>query len=273
MAKRRKRVAFLLRALLYSLVALSLMGPILYRQNQGACTIFLVDRSDSIRDVDRQKQEEFISQAIAKMPDGDQAAIVAFGANALIESAPAGRREVRRIESKVEASNSDLAGAVRLASAMFPPGKARRTVVLSDGNETRGELRSASAAAKTDNITLDFVPLGGEKSGAEALVSSLELPDSGKEDQPFDLTVKIDSQGISSGVLTIDRDGTVIDKKQVTLHDGRNSVLVKQVVKNVGLVRYRATLAATGDTDPRKQRRSWVHQRARSAKAAPGSSE
>ncbi len=251
MAKRRKRVAFVLRALLYALAVLSLMGPILYRQNQGSCTIFLVDRSDSIRDIDRQKQEDFISQAVAKMPDGDQAAIVAFGANALIESAPAGRREVRRIESKVEASNSDLAGAVRLASAMFPPGKARRAVVLSDGNETRGELRAAAASANTDNITLDFVPLGGEKSGAEALVSSLELPDSGKEDQPFDLAVKIDSQGISSGVLTIDRDGTVIDRKQVSLHDGRNSVLVKQVVKNVGLVRYRATLAAAGDSDPR----------------------
>ncbi len=251
MAKRRKRVAFVLRSLLYLSVTMSLMGPILYRQNQGACTVFLVDRSDSIRDIDRQKQEEFISQAVAKMPDGDQAAVVAFGANALIESAPAGRREVRRIESQVEASNSDLAGAVRLASAMFPTGKARRAVILSDGNETRGEVRAAATAAKTDKISLDFVAMGGEKSGAEALVRSLELPDSGKEDQPFDLTVKIDSQGVASGVLTIDRDGTIVDRKQVALQDGRNSIIVKQVVKNVGLVRYRATLQASGDTDPR----------------------
>ena len=209
MAKRRKRVAFILRSLLYTLVTWSLMGPILYRQNQGACTVFIVDRSDSIRDADRQKQEEFIAQAVAKMPEGDQAAVVAFGANALIESAPAGRREVRRIESRVEASNSDLAGAVRLASAIFPPGKARRAVILSDGNETRGEVRAAAAAAKTEKISLNFVGLGGDNSGAEALISSLDLPDSGKEDQPFDLTVKIDSKGVASGTLLIDRDASL----------------------------------------------------------------
>lgn len=251
MAKRRKSVALILRGLIYILLVLSVMGPVLYRPNQGACTVFLVDRSDSITDRDRQRQDEFIERAIATMPDGDQAAIVAFGANAVIESAPAGRRQLRRIESKVEATNSNLAGALRLASAIFPPGKARRAVVLSDGNETQGELKAAATTAKSDTIELDFVALGGDKTGAEALISSLELPDSGKADQPFDLKVQIESKGISSGTLIIDRDGTIIDRRQVSLHDGHNTLMVKQTVKDVGLVRYRATLQANGDTDPR----------------------
>lgn len=251
MARRRKAIATVLRGLLYASLVLALMGPILRRPNQGTCTVFLVDRSDSIQDEARRNQEQFLDEALGALPDGDVAAVVAFGANAMIESAPGPRRSMRKIESKVEASNSDLAGAVRLGSALFPPGKAKRLVVLSDGNETKGELRSAASAAKTDDITIDFVSMGSQKATQEALVTGIELPDSGRENQPFDLKVNIESKGIRSGILTIDRDGVLVERRAVNLQEGTNSVLLRQTVKNVGLVRYRATLQANGDTDPR----------------------
>lgn len=108
MAKRRKLRAFILRGAIVSLLVIALAAPELYRANNGTCTVFLVDRSDSIRDIDRKKQESFIDEAISKMPDTDVAAIVVFGGTASIESSPGGRRAVRKIESRVVGSISAL---------------------------------------------------------------------------------------------------------------------------------------------------------------------
>lgn len=251
MAKKRKLRAFVLRGLMASLLVFALAGPEIYRANQGTCTVFLVDRSDSIRDKDRVKQESFIDEAISKMPDSDQAAIVVFGGTASIESSPGGRRSIRKIESRVEGSISDIASAVRLASATFPEGKAKRIVLLTDGNETQGDLRGAAQVAALDNISIDVVPLGQAEGTSEALVSSLEIPDSGHEGQPFDVRVNVDAHGIKSGKIRLDRDGVVVAEKLVDLHDGRNTILFPQTINSVGLQKYRATIEANGDTDPR----------------------
>lgn len=251
MAKRRKLRAFILRGAIVSLLVIALAAPELYRANNGTCTVFLVDRSDSIRDIDRKKQESFIDEAISKMPDTDVAAIVVFGGTASIESSPGGRRAVRKIESRVVGSISDIAGAVRLTSATFPEGKAKRIVLLSDGNETQGDLRGAAQVAGLDNISMDYVSLGKVEGSSEVLISSLEIPDSGREGQPFDIKVDIDSQGIRSGKVRLDRDGVVVAEQLVSLHDGRNSILFPQTIKQIGLQRYRATIEANGDIDQR----------------------
>lgn len=251
MARARKIRAFVLRGLMSTLLVFALAGPEMYRANKGTCTVFLVDRSDSIRDKDRARQEAFIDEAISKMPDTDQAAIVVFGGTASIESSPGGRRSVRRIESRVEGSTTDIAGAVRLASATFPEGKAKRIVLLSDGNETQGDLRGAAQVAALDNISIDVISLGQAEGTTEVLVSSLEVPDSGKEGQPFEIRVNIDSHGVRSGRVRLDRDGIVVADKVVELHDGRNTILFPQTISQVGLQRYRATVEANGDTDTR----------------------
>lgn len=251
MARKRKIRAFILRGVISSLLVVALAGPELYRNNEGTCTVFLVDRSDSIRDKDRTKQESFIDDALSKMPPSDQAAIIVFGGTASIESSPGGRRTVRRIESRVEGSVSDIAGAVRLASAAFPEGKAKRIVLLSDGNETQGDLRGAAQVAALDNISIDVITLGQVEGSSEVLVSSLELPDAGREGQPFELKVNVDAHGIKSGKVRLDRDGVVVAEKLVDFHDGRNSIIFPQTIKQVGLLRYRATVEANGDTDSR----------------------
>ncbi|MFX4861119.1 hypothetical protein ABTC05_18955, partial [Acinetobacter baumannii] len=70
-------------------------------------------------------------------------------------------------------------------------------------------------------------------------------------DQPFDLRVVIDSTIETSGVLTIDRDGVAVSSTKVKLQAGHNAVLVQDKVTGPGFYRYRASLVADKDTDPR----------------------
>ncbi len=251
MARSRKRFAFFVRFVLAGLLVFALSGPEARRPNKGVCTVFLLDRSDSIGETDRHRQETFVDQALQKLGADDAAGVIAFGKGATIDSAPGGRRSLGRVLSTTDGSSSDLAGAVRLASATFPEGKGRRIVILSDGNETSGDAAEAAQVAATDGIVIDHVPLGlGDRQG-EASVVSVEGPDETRIDQPFDLRVIVDSTTEQNATVDVDRDGILLKRITSHLNPGRNSVVVGEKIKDVGFHRYRATLHASQDLDNR----------------------
>lgn len=251
MAIGRKRLAFGLRLLLILCIAGALAGPEARRPNVGLCTIFVVDRSDSISDKDRQAAETFVRDAINHLGQNDVAGVVAFGQEASIDAAPGGRREIGKILTKVDGTASDLAGAIRLASATFPEGKARRIVLLTDGDETKGDVAQAAEVAATDGIAIDHIPLGLHERVGEASVASVEIPSEVREEQPFDLHVVVDSTVSQSATIDIDRDGVLIKQVPVSLNTGRNSIVVSQSLKDTGFHRFRATLHAEKDQDDR----------------------
>lgn len=251
MAKGRKRLAFGIRFILVCLLVFALAGPESHRPNRGVATMFLLDRSDSIKGDEAKRAEDFIGAAMEKLGPEDVAGLIAFGREAVIDTAPGGRRNLGPVLSKVDGSASDLAGAIRLASAAFPEGKAKRIVVLSDGNETSGDAAEAAEVAATDGIGIDYIPLGIEDKQQEASIVDLRAPDEARVNQPFDMRVIIDSTTAGKGVLEIDRDGKLIKTVPVTLTDGRNAIVVSDKLDQAGFSRYRATLKMEGDRDTR----------------------
>ena len=251
MARFRKRLAFAVRAFLATCLVLALAGPEARRANRGLATIFLLDRSDSIPDKDRRLAERFVDGALRKLGPEDVGGVVAFGGNAAVDAATTGRRDLGRVLTGVEGGATDLAAAIRLASASFPEGKARRIVLLSDGNETRGDAAGAAGVAANDGIAIDVVPLQGREGTAEAALVSLEAPDESRVEQPFDLRGTIVSTVAQSGTLDLDRDGVLLKRVPITLNAGENRIVVSDRLASPGLHRYRASLRVPQDADGR----------------------
>jgi uncharacterized membrane protein len=251
MARGRKRFAFAVRFLLASLLILALAGPEARRRNEGLTTIFLLDRSDSVSDVEKARSQEFVDRAVRAMGPKDLVGVVAFGKDALVDAAPGGKRALGKVASAVDGSASDLAAAIRLATASFPEGRRRRIVVLSDGNETLGDAAEAAEVAATEGIPIDHVPLGIEDRRGEAAVVGLEAPNEVRADQPFDVRVQIESTVAQDGTLQIDRDGVIVSTLPVRLEQGRNAIVVPEKLSDPGFHRYRATLATGKDRDSR----------------------
>jgi len=251
MASGRKKLAFAIRLVLFGALLFALAGPEARRPNLGVCTMFLVDRSDSISNKDRQSAERFIHDAVRRLGPNDVAGVIAFGKDASVDAVPNGRREIGAILSQVDGSATDIAGAIRLATASFPDGKARRIVLLSDGDETLGDLSEAAQVAASDGIPIDHVPLGlGERDG-EASVASVEVPSEIRVDQPFDMRVLVDSTVQQNGQIDIDRDGVLVQQLPVKLASGRSSIVVSEKLSDTGFHRFRATLHAERDLDNR----------------------
>jgi len=251
MMRWRKRFAFVLRAILAGCLVLALAGPESRRANEGICTIFLLDRSDSIADADRDRQVKFVNEAVKKLSPEDRAAVVVFGMEAMVDVAPGKLPGVDRILSVTDGSGSDLAAAIRLASASFPDGKARRMVLLSDGNETNGDAAEAAAVAAVDKIPIDHVVLGTQPRAGEAVVVQTDVPSEVRQSQPFAIRVTIDAMTGGSAELHVDRNGVTIQRIPVTLAEGRNTYVINQRLEDAGFHRFRVTLKAPGDRDNR----------------------
>jgi len=247
----RKRLAIAVRAIVGAFLVLALAGTEIRKPNVGLCTVFVLDRSDSIKESDRKRQEEFVRNAIQSMSLEDEAAVVTFGGSSAIETLPGGSRQMPRLLAKIEGSATNLAGALRLASATFPPGKGKRIVLLSDGNETAGDGLGAAEAAGVDGVQIDTVSLGQQTTQGEALVAGIEAPDAAREGQPIDVRVLVDSNSSMAGILQLERDGVVVQRRSVNLREGSNAFVFSDKLSRSGFARYRAILEVGKDTDVR----------------------
>ncbi|MBS1713315.1 MAG: VWA domain-containing protein [Armatimonadetes bacterium] len=251
MAKGRKRFAFVVRAVLAALCVAALCGPQSRQPNRGTATMFVVDCSDSVSDQDKKAANAFVNGALQRLGDDDLAGVVAFGALPVLDSAPAGRRSFGGIQSKVDGSVSDMAAAMRLAMATMPQGKGRRIVVLSDGNENRGDATQAAEVAGTEGVQVDFVGLGTKPRPSEVAVVEMRTPSERRAEEPFESRVVIDSTVRQVATVVIDRDGTVIARQPVQLDVGRTTFVLDQKLLKPGFYRYRATVLAREDGDSR----------------------
>lgn len=251
MAKNRKRFAFALRFVMVASIILALAGPESRIPNEGLCTIFVLDRSDSISERDRDSQLDFVNKALKNLSSKDLASVITFGKEPAVETITGKIDRVDKLQSFVDTKSSDIASAIRLASASFPDGKSKRIVLLSDGNETTGDATEAAAVASTEGIPIDHVVLGTAPRQGEVSIANVELPSETRADQPFALKVTIESSEAGTATLNLDRDGVTVKKVNVTLAPGKNNYVVNDTLPSTGFHRYRVTLDSQYDRDNR----------------------
>ena len=247
----RKRLVIALRMVVVALLVLALAAPQAVRPNQGVCVVFVLDMSDSISDRGRQAAKEYLREALQHRGEHDLVGLVVFGRDALVDCMPTALRTLPTIYSKPEPDGTNLAAAIRLASAMFPDGKNKRIVLLSDGNETEGNAQDAALVAAAESIEIDVVQLAAATPDAETLVLETQAPSEVKIGEPFNLRVVIESRQNAEGVLIIDRDGEPVKRVPVQLTPGKNVVVVPVRTEREGFHRYRVALEASPDSDAR----------------------
>ena len=116
-----------------------------------------------------------LRQSLEVMPEGDQAGIVAFGKDALVERLPEDIRQIDRLHSAPVKAATDVGAALRLAAALFPDAAQKRIVLLSDGNDTTGRGQREAALAAARGIQVETRAIGLVDSD-EVLVDRLRTP-------------------------------------------------------------------------------------------------
>src|SRR5689334_7371948 len=88
LARWRFWVGLALRSVMLCALVLGIAGTQLVQPVNTLTTVFLIDSSDSVAPAQRDRAARYVDEALRLMPPADKAAVVVFGANALVERAP-----------------------------------------------------------------------------------------------------------------------------------------------------------------------------------------
>ncbi|MFD0711370.1 VWA domain-containing protein [Paenibacillus sp. GCM10027626] len=244
----RKYAAISLRALAMLLIIAVIAGFQPFVTVSQRDVIFVADRSASL-DADGLLGQWIASAAMSK-EQGDRAAVVAVGRNAVVElpltaAIPEENKEQFSFRAQTEPSFSHLAQGLQLGSSLLPA-EGGRVVLLSDGEENMGDLLRQGRLLRDLGIAVDVLPIA-PRERRDAAVERLELPKSLRQAEKFVFQVTIKSTYAGDGELRLYEDNREIAKQSVQLERGENRFALQSVATSPGFHRYRAELYAAGD--------------------------
>ena len=245
--KSRRRVALLVRTLLLTALVFALAGFRLVLPVDRLATVFVVDLSDSVGETGREDALAFVRDSLKVMPQDDVAGIVAFGKGALVERLPAELREIDRIASAPVTSATDIGGALRLASALFPDDAQKRIVLLSDGNDTtgQGQAEAALAAARGIQVETKTIGLGATE---EVLVERITAPSTSRLGEEIEVSADIRSTTAQPATVRLFANGVQVGEEHLDLDAGTTPVTFRVKPADAGFLRFRVVVEAALNT-------------------------
>ena len=240
--------ALAVRAVVLSLVSLSLIRPQLTVASDVVHTAFLLDHSDSIPTPQKRQALESLQAALTSRREHDTARLVIFDAAARLAPIPEKRADLPRAPSITTAKEprTDIAQAIRMAMASLPRTGTRRILLVSDGNENRGSSLEAAREARRQGVAIYAHPIGGPDPG-EVLLDRMTLPQKVKQGEPFDVDIVAWSTGDGEGELSLYRNGTFVVSQPVRLSAGKNRFSYREVQDREDFHVYQARLEVAGD--------------------------
>ncbi len=246
-AFRRQRDTFslALRLLIASLLVFSVAGAQVVLAADRLATLFLVDFSDSMGAEGREAALDYVRAALDSMGPDDQAGVILFGADALVERPLSTARTLDRVFSTPLTLNTNLAEAIRLGLALFPPDMARRMVVLSDGLATVGDAEAAARLAAASGVQIDFVSFQ-HPPAPEVLITDVHTPPTLNEGQIFDLNLTLESNIEAAANITVLAGGEIVHQEAAELHVGAQSFVLRLQAGAPGFTDFRVVVDPVG---------------------------
>ena len=245
--RRVRSAATVVRLALVAAMALAIAQPILHRSSDQLSVVFVVDRSASVSVNGHSAADPWLADALKGAGPDDHTGVVEFGTNAVVRR-PLGVSQANASVPAPGASATDLASALHLATALFPPTGARRIVVLSDGQANAGDAVAEARQDSVSRVHVDVAPIGPPPGLKEVLANSLTVPPYLRVGQQFDVSAVIDSTVKTNALLRFFMDNTEITEGTKQLQPGDNHFSVTLQAKTQGFHTFRVTVESPTDT-------------------------
>ena len=228
----RQTLAIVLRCTILVLIIGALAETQFVRFTERLSVLFAIDYSRSIPQDREVWVRDYVDRLIQKhkLPN-DLAGVVFFAKSPRIEIPPLPYVELREPEGSYDRDHTDIAAALKLAQGAFPEDTMKRIVVISDGNENRGEALRQAVAAKASGISIDVLPLH-YRYDEEVMVEKVSMPPDVHKGETVNLNIVVRASAPISGTLRLfqkaDNRTLPVVEKEVTLQRGVNAFTVPQ---------------------------------------------
>ncbi|MDP7005432.1 MAG: hypothetical protein QF718_04405 [Phycisphaerales bacterium] len=246
------------RCIIVILLSVAISRPVWNKSGRGVSLVTILDRSHSIP---RQLQSEAVRvlgewTSPERRSTDDRLAVISTGRDSVIGSMPDHLTVFEPPLNDPVAEATNLYKGVQLALAILPRDTSSRILLVSDGNETDGQVLAAADLAKASGVPIDVLPMKYEHDN-EVMIEKIIAPSQLRKGQLVPVRIILRSIGKSTGTLHLLRNGDEIDLSPdvkdsglpLSLESGVNAVVFDIPVNVGGPQKFEAMWVPNDSTD------------------------
>jgi uncharacterized membrane protein len=263
------RVVTAMRCAALVLLALAAAQPVWNSTSREISVVYALD-------VSRSMSPQFLTDAIAWIERAQRQGTLAHSSIVAFADRPVALGSVEELRSlQVAASTgasgrlaqdaTDLERALDESLLTLDRDRVKRLVLLSDGNQTRGDAWRVLARLRSEGVRVYTIP-GKVRADTDVWAQAIEVPEPLRDGEPVQIVVRVVSLRETSARVTLLRGRQLLGAQEVRLRAGSNAILFATRMPGSGLATLSAQVSARGDPvaeNDRIERAVWVEERSR----------
>lgn len=235
-----------IRILAVICLVFALAGPYILLPIKEEQILFMVDRSASMNGTDGE-MANFIEESLQSKKDEQLAGIYSFSSTLQTEAILSNSlKEVPKFTNIEATDQTNIEQSLQLASGIVNSKKATRLVLLTDGNETKGNALEFASKFKGSNISVDVVPFYQPVS-TDVSLKSFVTPQVAYVGEQQQLVTEVHATAANKGELLLYENDKLVHREAVELAQGSNVFTYKHTATAEGLVKYEAVVQVEQD--------------------------
>ena len=255
----RSTVSLVIRLVLIGIFVALIAEPRAVRTNDTLSVVYALDISDSMGPKDEDEQHNpkriaaaFVARTAEQKPAGDEAGLIVFGNNAAVELPPQKSFPLEGgmlvFNTRINPDSTNIEQALSLSAAMLPEENRGRIVLVTDGNETSGNLQQVLNDLKKREIRVDVLPFDYTVD-EEVWVERIELPQFVKAGENYEASIVVSALQEGSGKLILEENSDEQPPIDIAYQAGKNRYDIPIYLREPGYYEYRVVIEADDGRD------------------------
>lgn len=254
MGRTRRIVAVAVRSIVAAILILTLARVRVVRHTDDQAVIVVVDESSSIPKDQLDGAWKYIHDAAKKLrPTKDKIGVVRFDGDAVIDQMPTDALSDQHTAAPDMPRYTNIDRAIRLAMAMFLPERAKRILLVSDGNQNVGDAADCAKSLAEQGIETDVLPVTYNRK-SDVLFEKMATPGRVALGEACELSFVLRADAPVTGRLRLYQNGKPYrfgdaTSSRVSLNPGLNRLSLEVVIHQPGTHRFRAVFEPDNQAD------------------------
>ncbi len=237
-----------MRGAALAVLALAVINPRLLRSTSALDVILGVDLSRSVGQEGREKAQAVIESAARLQTAEARTGLLSFGRAPEWESLPRARLPALDFSARLDREETDVQAALQAALAQIGEGRQGKILLISDGNENRGETARVVPLLRAQDVQVWTLPVGLSRGRNEVYLSDLTAPRLVDSAEGFEVRAVVESLRETPARVRLLRDGVLHTERSVQLKAGSNPLAFRDSIRERGNHSYELLVEAADDT-------------------------
>ena len=242
------------RLLALAAVLIALWNPKILQPARALDVILAADFSRSVGQEAKERAVEILQEARRVKGAETRAGLLFFGQQPAWEFFPQADFHLADFSPEVGREETDLEAALEAPVAQLGAGRQGKILLISDGNETRGEALRALPFLRSHGVPVWVLPASLARGRNEIYLSDLVLPQQVESGEGFEVKGAVQTLAEAPARVKLLRDGVIRREETLTLRPGANWVSFREGLSERGSHTYELWVESAADTLPENNR-------------------